>query len=129
MQKAGWEVHGVEPDADARKLAEELTGQPIIDTEGLFQLENAGADVITMWHVLEHVDDLDAYLTQINALLKEGGYFIAAVPNHHSFDARLYKEHWAAYDVPRHLWHFSPKAIGKREIGRATCRERVCQYV
>src|SRR3546814_8963092 len=98
MQKAGWEVHGVEPDADARKLAEELTGQPISDTEGLFQLENAGVDVITMWHVLEHVDDLDAYLTQINALLKEVGYFIAAVPNHHSFDARLYKDHWAAYE-------------------------------
>src|SRR3546814_12260876 len=55
MQKAGWEVHGVEPDAAARKLAEELTGQPISATECLFQLDNAGADVITKWHVLEHV--------------------------------------------------------------------------
>lgn len=117
MQKAGWEVHGVEPDPDARKIAESLVGQPVSDTEGLFKLENAGSDVVTMWHVLEHVDDPGAYLAQIHALLKAGGYFIAAVPNHESFDARLYKEDWAAYDVPRHLWHFSPRAIRKLAEG------------
>lgn len=113
MKTAGWEIHGVEPDPDARKLAEKLVGQPISDVEGLFQLDNAGSDVVTMWHVLEHVEDPVSYLTQIHALLKNGGYFIAAVPNHQSFDARLYKEHWAAYDVPRHIWHFSPDSIKK----------------
>ncbi|MFS8616235.1 MAG: methyltransferase domain-containing protein [Solitalea sp.] len=113
MQQAGWEVHGAEPDPDARKLAEKRVGQPLSDVEELFRLAGDSVDVVTMWHVLEHVDQPAAYLEQIHSLLRAGGYFFAAVPNHLSYDARIYKEHWAAYDVPRHLWHFSPEAIRK----------------
>ena len=68
-------------------------------------------DVITMWHVLEHVPNLEKYISQLKQLLKPNGRLVIAVPNYKSFDAKYYKEFWAAYDVPRHLWHFSQKAI------------------
>ena len=68
-------------------------------------------DVITMWHVLEHVHDLDMYIYRLKQLLKPDGVLVIAVPNYKSYDAEFYKEHWAAFDVPRHLWHFSQTAI------------------
>ncbi|MDO3694018.1 class I SAM-dependent methyltransferase [Wenyingzhuangia sp. chi5] len=68
-------------------------------------------DVITMWHVLEHVYDLDMYIYRLKQLLKPDGVLVIAVPNYKSYDAEFYKEHWAAFDVPRHLWHFSQTAI------------------
>ena len=64
--------------------------------------------MITLWHVLEHVHDLHNYLQQFKKLLKQDGRLLIAVPNYTSFDASVYKEYWAAYDVPRHLYHFSP---------------------
>lgn len=68
-------------------------------------------DVITMWHVLEHVHDLDIYIYRLKQLLKPDGVLVIAVPNYKSYDAEFYKEHWAAFDVPRHLWHFSQTSI------------------
>ena len=68
-------------------------------------------DVITMWHVLEHVPNLEEYIGKLRTLLKKDGIIIIAVPNFKSFDAEYYREFWAAYDVPRHLWHFSKKSI------------------
>ena len=70
-------------------------------------------DVITMWHVLEHVPNLKEYISQIRKLLKPNGVLVVAVPNYKSYDASYYKEFWAAYDVPRHLWHFSQTSISK----------------
>lgn len=70
-------------------------------------------DVITMWHSLEHVHDLDMYIYRLKQLLKPNGVLVIAVPNYKSYDAELYKENWAAYDVPRHLWHFSQTAINR----------------
>ena len=67
--------------------------------------------MITLWHVLEHVHDLHGYLQQFKKLLKKDGRLVIAVPNHTSFDASVYKEYWAAYDVPRHLYHFSPLSM------------------
>ena len=75
------------------------------------KLEDHSFDVITMWHVLEHVHDLHGTLDQVQRILKQDGMLIVAVPNHTSFDARHYAEHWAAYDVPRHLHHFSPVSL------------------
>jgi len=71
----------------------------------------AGFDAITLWHVLEHVHELHAYIEQIKLLLKENGRVLIAVPNYTSYDAEVYRQYWAAYDVPRHLYHFSPAAI------------------
>ncbi|MCY1240886.1 Methyltransferase domain protein [compost metagenome] len=66
-----------------------------------------------MWHVLEHVPNLEDQIKELKRLLKPNGSIIIAVPNFKSYDANHYKEFWAAYDVPRHLWHFSKTAIHK----------------
>lgn len=111
MQQLGWEVTGLEPDAGARENARKLYNLDTLSTEALFQLPHAQFDCITMWHVLEHVHDLHPYLEQIRKLLKPGGALLIAVPNYTSTDARSYGSHWAAYDVPRHLYHFSPASM------------------
>lgn len=113
----GWKVSGVEPNGSARNIAAEKslknggsfyeTVEELKKEEGVF----LGFDVITMWHVLEHVPNLDETIFNLKKLLKPEGVLIVAVPNFKSFDADYYKEHWAAFDVPRHLWHFSQTAI------------------
>ena len=75
------------------------------------QIPAESIDVITMWHVLEHVPELNQRLEEIRKILKQNAYLIIAVPNCNSFDASYYKEYWAGYDVPRHLWHFTPETI------------------
>ena len=111
MKQAGWQVTGLEPDIEAKKIAWKLYDLELGDASNFFQLTTGSFDVITLWHVLEHVHDLAAYVQQLKSLLKENGKLIIAVPNYTSKDAALYKEYWAAYDVPRHLYHFSPRSM------------------
>jgi 2-polyprenyl-3-methyl-5-hydroxy-6-metoxy-1,4-benzoquinol methylase len=111
MQLAGWKVRALEPDDTARKNAAGKYGLQLESSEKLFALDTAHFDVITMWHVLEHVHDLHTYLAQFQKLLKPGGKLVIAVPNYTSHDAKAYGDYWAAYDVPRHLYHFSPKSM------------------
>ena len=111
MQKHGWEVTGLEPDETARHVAEQHNGIRLDSMEMLFKLPEATFDAITLWHVLEHVHDLHAYLRQFKKLLKPNGRLIIAVPNFTSFDSTIFQENWAAYDVPRHLYHFSPTSM------------------
>jgi 2-polyprenyl-3-methyl-5-hydroxy-6-metoxy-1,4-benzoquinol methylase len=111
MKSTGWQVSGLEPDADARKVAYESFGVNLSDTSSFYQLQPSSFDAITMWHVLEHVHDLQAYIAQLKKLLKPDGKLIIAVPNYTAADASHYKSFWAAYDVPRHLYHFSPNSI------------------
>ena len=111
MQQAGWLVTGLEPDAATRQRAENLYGLHLQQTDTLFQLPATGFDAITLWHVLEHVHELHAYIEQIKLLLNHKGRALVAVPNYTSYDAQAYQKYWAAYDVPRHLYHFSPNAI------------------
>lgn len=111
MKNAGWQVTGLEPDADARKIAEEVNKINLASSGKLFQLPVNSFDVITLWHVLEHVHDLKNYIRQFRILLKEKGKLFVAVPNYRSYDAEVYKEHWAAYDVPRHLYHFTATSM------------------
>ena len=106
----GWKITGIEPSDKAREYAK---SKNIVLYENLNQVENNQFDVITLWHVLEHIPILVEYIKQLKKLLKPNGVLIIAVPNHKSFDAKHYKEFWAAYDVPRHLWHFSKTAISK----------------
>jgi SAM-dependent methyltransferase len=113
MAQAGWTVKGLEPDEGARERAASLYGLQVASTEALFQLPPASYDVITLWHVLEHVHDLKAYVDHFRALLKPGGTLIIAVPNYTSLDAARYGSSWAAYDVPRHLYHFSPASMDR----------------
>ncbi|WP_324720202.1 class I SAM-dependent methyltransferase [Salinimicrobium sp. HB62] len=107
-KKRGWKVFGAEPNSGARNLASKK-GLPLIDNTKSFPSHSF--DVITMWHVLEHVPDLEEQISELNRLLKPDGLLVIAVPNFKSYDARKYKEFWAAYDVPRHLYHFSPSAM------------------
>lgn len=111
MKISGWQVSGIEPDSGARKRAEQLVGSKIGLPEELSELSSSQFDTITMWHVLEHVHELNWTIDQLKRILKEGGKLFIAVPNHHSYDARHYGSFWAAYDVPRHLYHFSPDTI------------------
>ncbi len=106
-----WKIAGVEPNKDARAKAEKLTNKTIF--EDLFSCnEKSAFKIITLWHVLEHLPDLDKVLSHLKTLLHKKGKIVIAVPNNKSYDAIKYKEHWAAYDVPRHLYHFNQKSIG-----------------
>ncbi|MDR2887537.1 MAG: class I SAM-dependent methyltransferase [Bacteroidales bacterium] len=112
MKKAGWNVKGVEINDRAREFAVLQHGLETLAPSEMQHLREAEYDCITLWHVLEHLSDLDGYISQIRRLLKPGGVCIVAVPNISSCDAKHYGEHWAAYDTPRHLWHFNSGALG-----------------
>ena len=108
-KKYGWEVAGVEPNELARLKSSE---------KGVALLQNLDAiptgdkyEVITLWHVLEHLPDLESQIAKLVGLLTDNGTLVVAVPNFKSFDAKYYKEFWAAFDVPRHLWHFSKRSV------------------
>lgn len=111
MENAGWNVTGLEPDETARANAQKDFNIKLQPTGNLFNLQQNNFDVITLWHVLEHVHRLHEYLDQFYTLLQPGGTLMIAVPNYTSFDAKTYAENWAAYDVPRHLYHFSPRSM------------------
>ena len=110
-QHSGWEVTGLEPDEGARKICFDKYGIQCESSENLFRLPSQKYDAVTMWHVLEHVHQLHEYIDQIKRVLKPGGVALIALPNYTSKDAEEYKSFWAAYDVPRHLYHFSPQAM------------------
>ena len=111
MREHGWQSTGLEPDEAARKQALQCNQANLIEADALYQLPADHFDAITLWHVLEHVHDLYPYLQQIKKIVKPGGRIFIALPNYTSFDGTKYREHWAAYDVPRHLYHFSPAAV------------------
>ena len=106
-----WDVLGIEPNDQAREIAKEKGATTLSCLEDLDEGYDQSFNVITLWHVLEHVSNLDEYLKRIERLLVPGGTLIIAVPNYKSYDAQYYNSFWAAYDVPRHLWHFSQKSI------------------
>lgn len=106
----GWNVTGIEPSEKAKSIAQK---KGIGMETSLQELESHSFDVITMWHVLEHVPDLEQQLNELKRLLKPNGTLIVAVPNFNSYDAKVYQSYWAAFDVPIHLWHFSKTAIQK----------------
>lgn len=111
MKQNGWEVKGLEPDEDARAVAKKTFDVSLDTMNELWSLETGTYNAITLWHVLEHVHDLQAYMARLNELLAENGKLIIAVPNYTSKDAQIYGPYWAAWDVPRHLYHFSPASM------------------
>ncbi len=109
-EKAGWTGFGLEVDHDARKIAStKVRGSVVDDLKALPEGEKF--DIITAWHVIEHVSDLKGTLKGLRKKLSKNGFLIIAVPNANSYDASHYKEQWAAYDVPRHLYHFSTDSL------------------
>ena len=111
MTEKGWNVTALEPDDASRKRAFVNYNVHLLPIETLFDLPAQKFDVITLWHVLEHVHDIAVYMNEFKKLLKHNGRLIIAVPNYTCFDAQFYKKFWAAYDVPRHLYHFSPNSM------------------
>ena len=108
-----WSVSGIELNAEARKIANEKTSNSVFEIEQLLKFKPQSFDVISLWHVLEHLPKLDEHIVVFEKLLKPDGVLIIAVPNYKSYDALHYKNYWAAFDVPRHLWHFSQTSISK----------------
>lgn len=113
MRDKHWLVTGIEKNEGARKVAKHKFD---IDTQPdsyFYEIPPAKKDVVTMWHVLEHIENLDKLLTQVYNVLTPVGTFVVAIPNTDSYDAHYYKKFWAAYDVPRHLWHFNKSNFEK----------------
>lgn len=104
----GWNTIGVEPSEKAKGIA---IGKGIQFSDSTEELESNSFDVITMWHVLEHVPNLEIQIKELKRLVKPNGIIIIAVPNFKSYDAKYYGKFWAAFDVPIHFWHFSKTAI------------------
>ena len=108
MMQRGWEVDAIEKNAQARVFAKEHFDLDVKPDTSLDALPSDSYDVVTLWHVMEHLEHLDAVWQRLSQLLTEKGVLIVAVPNCSSYDAEHYGDYWAAYDVPRHLWHFTP---------------------
>lgn len=108
-----WHVFGIEPNESARKIANIKTNNSVFEIDQLLKFKPNSFNVITLWHVLEHLPNLEDHISILKKLLKPNGTLIIAVPNLKSYDAKYYKEFWAAYDVPRHLWHFNKASISK----------------
>ena len=111
MKKAEWDAKGIEINEKAREFSISTFGLEVSDPSQIHKLGPGSFDCITLWHVLEHFDDPNAYMTEVRRLLKPGGICIIALPNSNSYDALHYGRYWAAWDVPRHLWHFTPSTF------------------
>lgn len=114
MKQQGYQTLGIEVDADARVHGQKEFGLDIRSPKEL--KENSIKEsfhIISLWHVLEHLYRPESYMQHFHRLLEDDGYLLIALPNANSYDAQHYKAYWAAYDVPRHLWHFTPSTLEK----------------
>ncbi len=112
-QDKGWSVSGIEPNKEARQIANAKTNNVVLESSQINSFQKQSFDVITLWHVLEHIPNLEEQIIILKSLIKPNGVLIIAVPNYKSYDAKHYNQFWAAYDVPRHLWHFNQDSVSK----------------
>lgn len=126
FKQKGWMTKGIEPETGAREFAVSSFNLDVDDETALEQLSQSSFDVISMWHVLEHVHDVNDRMKRMLSLLKQDGVAIVALPNHASYDAKVYGAHWAAWDVPRHLYHFNQTAF--KNLLEATGFELIATY-
>lgn len=110
-KRSNWKTLGIEPDQQVREHAAKRYDLDIFPEAKIKELPDNSFDVITMWHVLEHVPQLNERIVDLKRIIKPNGIIIIAVPNCNSLDAKIYQEFWAAYDLPRHLYHFTPNDI------------------
>ena len=112
MKNKSYQIYGVEKEKDAREFAINNFNIPVTSPDNFLQQELAEQyDIITLWHVLEHIQNFNEYLKSIHNKLNKNGILVIALPNHRSYDARHYNQYWAGFDVPRHLWHFNPDSF------------------
>jgi len=125
----GWETAGIEKNEHARNTAEKQFGLYVKHEKHIYNFPKENFDTITLWHVLEHLEDLDDIMGKIYNLLLPDGIAVIAMPNCSSYDARHYKTYWAGYDVPRHLWHFVPQTmeiLAKKSNFHVVCKKPMC---
>ena len=111
MEVSDWDCNGIEPNPQARDAANNKCKTEITDESGLDKLHAASLDAISLWHVLEHIYPLEERIGRFHDLLCSSGTLFVALPNMQSWDARYYGPYWAAWDVPRHIHHFSPSSV------------------
>ncbi len=111
FQNQNWSCLGIEPNEPARKFAKAHYNLKVEEEQSLETIPSQSFDIISMWHVLEHVPDVNERIIQVKRILKNNGHLIIALPNPISRDSNYYKTYWAGLDVPRHLYHFSPQAF------------------
>lgn len=111
MEAKGFEVFGVEKNEEVRKIVKEEYSIELQNSDWLTKQKDESFNAITMWHSLEHIENLNETMREANRLLAKDGVLVIALPNVKSYDQKYYKLYWAGYDVPRHLWHFSPKTF------------------
>ncbi len=130
MKNSGWSVKGIEINVKARDFSSENFGLDVIAPDRISELDPGSFDCVTMWHVLEHFHDPHRYISDTIRLLKPGGVCLVALPNCSSLDAKHYREVWAAFDVPRHLWHFDPATFNEfaRKSGLTIDRQFVLPF-
>ncbi len=127
-QQKGYRCTGVEPSEKARTFAEK-NYKLDVKADFLNGIETTRRfDCITLWHVLEHIHQLDDTLKKLTLLLNPDGILVVALPNSNSYDANHYKEFWAAYDLPRHIYHFTRESlIALAEKYNLTCQKIIPQ--
>ena len=113
MQRLDWDVTAIEKSEQARQYSKEQFGFEMQSVDALKDCEDGCFDVVTMWHVMEHIQNINEFWDELYRILDDNGIAVIALPNSASYDAQAYREHWAAYDVPRHLWHFTPSTVMK----------------
>lgn len=111
MQTEGFDISGIEKSEEVRASVKQQFAIEVEAPETLGKHSKGSFDVVTMWHSLEHIEHLNETLQEVHRVLKDDGTLIVALPNVISYDQEHYRLYWAAYDVPRHLWHFSPKTF------------------
>jgi 2-polyprenyl-3-methyl-5-hydroxy-6-metoxy-1,4-benzoquinol methylase len=111
LKRQGFYSKGIEANEQAREFSNNQRGLDVVSSNDYKLIPEQSCHVITMWHVLEHIFYLDKQIHEIKRILKSNGVLIIAVPNLNSYDAKYYQNYWAAYDVPRHLYHFEKKTI------------------
>jgi len=111
LRQKGWECQGIEISDAAREAALARNNISLLPPAAILDIKSSGIDIITMWHALEHFYRPGDYLDASHRILKDDGLLVVAVPNHLSHDAKKYGGRWAAWDVPRHLWHFNPDSM------------------
>lgn len=113
FSEKGWSAKGVEPSDNARSYASNKLGLSVETEDFIKNIPEKSFDVITMWHVLEHVPQLNDRMQQLKTILKDDGVLFIALPNYNSWDAKHYSSFWAAWDLPRHLYHFSKETFSQ----------------
>lgn len=111
MKKRGWDVTAIEKSPKARELSKREFGFEMHAEDYLEKIADKEFDIVTLWHVMEHIQDLDGFWDELYRIIDDTGIAVIALPNCKSHDAKRYRENWAAYDVPRHLWHFTPMTV------------------